>query len=161
MPTSAAGNKPRFRLLRPARRLPAAGFTLLELMVVLAIIAVGMGAVSLALPDSQAKLLQREGDRLAALLEAARAQSRAAGVPVVWQAQANGFVWRGLPPGGTPLPTQWLHAGTRTEGPAQLRLGPDPVIGPQSVVLRSGNPEHSTRLHVSTDGLRPFAVHTP
>jgi general secretion pathway protein H len=40
-----------------------------------------------------------------------------------------------------------------------LLLGPDPVIGAQSVVLASAeHPEHAVR--VATDGLRPFAVST-
>lgn len=154
MPTSAAGNKPLPARPRPLWR-RGAGFSLLELMVVIALIAVGVGAASLALPDSQARLLQREADRLAALLEAARAQSRAAGVPVIWQAQAGGFAWRGLPP-GVNLPTHWLHDSTRAEGLAELRLGPDPVIGPQTLTLASGQPV-SARVQVLTDGLRPFA----
>jgi hypothetical protein len=33
-------------------------------------------------------------------------------------------------------------------------LGPDPIIGPQSVALRVKD----LQLWVSTDGLRPFAV---
>lgn len=62
MPTSAAGS----RRLR--------GFTLLELIVVIAIIAVATAGVSFAMRDSSAARLDREADRLAALLESARAQ---------------------------------------------------------------------------------------
>ncbi len=81
------------------------GFTLIELLVVIAIVAIGSALASLALPDSDRRTLAREGERLAALLEAARAQSRAAGVPVRWRATASGFAWDGLPPGAAPLPT--------------------------------------------------------
>ena len=59
------------------------GFTLLELMVVIAVIAIGSAVASLALRDRGASALAREADRLAALLESARAQSRAAGRPGV------------------------------------------------------------------------------
>ncbi|HMT17930.1 MAG TPA: prepilin-type N-terminal cleavage/methylation domain-containing protein, partial [Ottowia sp.] len=59
---------------------PPRGFTLIELMVVMAIVAIGAALASLALPDSDSRTLAREGERLAALLESARAQSRAAGV---------------------------------------------------------------------------------
>ena len=62
MPTSAAGSS--------AVPLSAAkGFTLLELLVVVAIIALATAGVSFALRDSQATQLEREAQRLAALLE--------------------------------------------------------------------------------------------
>ena len=79
------------------------GFTLIELMVVIAVIAIGTAVASLALRDGEASALAREGDRLTALLESARAQSRAAGVPVVWRATPDGFAWQGLPPGAPAL----------------------------------------------------------
>ena len=42
-------------------------------------------------------------------------------------------------------------------GNAPLTLGPDPIIGPQAVVLqRAGS--STPPLRVATDGLRPFAV---
>ncbi|MBP6357465.1 MAG: prepilin-type N-terminal cleavage/methylation domain-containing protein, partial [Burkholderiaceae bacterium] len=44
------------------------GFTLLELLVVVAIIAIGTAGVSLALRDASASSLEREAQRLAALL---------------------------------------------------------------------------------------------
>ena len=53
------------------------GFTLLELLVVVAIMALAMAGVGLALRDSGQTQLEREAERLAALLEAGRAQSRA------------------------------------------------------------------------------------
>ncbi|RYY52357.1 MAG: type II secretion system protein GspH, partial [Comamonadaceae bacterium] len=67
MPTSAAGN-----------RFPR-GFTLLELMVVIAIMALATAGVAFAMRDSSQAALEREAERLAVLLDAARAQSRASG----------------------------------------------------------------------------------
>jgi general secretion pathway protein H len=66
---------------RPIRSLRQRGFTLLELMVVVAIVALATAGVSLALRDSDATQLEREALRLSALLESARAQSRTSGVP--------------------------------------------------------------------------------
>lgn len=148
---------------------PARGFTLIELMVVITIVALGTALASLALRDSRADALERDAQRLAALLEAARAQSRAAGVPVTWRASGAGFAFDGLPPSAEPLPTHWLDAATTAEGNAPLQLGPDPVIGAQSVVLRQtgggqggghngGQGGAPLRLRVGTDGLQPFSV---
>ena len=133
------------------------GFTLIELMVVIAIVAMGTALAGLALRDGDANALERDAERLAALLESARAQSRAAGVPVRWRTTASGFVFDGLPASAAPLPTHWLDAQTAALGNAPLMLGPDPIIAAQAVVLhRAGTSQ--PLLRVATDGLRPFSV---
>lgn len=122
---------------------------------VVAIMALATAGVGLALRDSGQTQLEREAERLAALLEAGRAQSRASGVPVRWQAVPEGFRFDGLAVGQ--LPSQWLDPGTLVRGPSVLLLGPEPLIGPQQVLL--GHTDHPERaLRVATDGLRPFAV---
>ena len=69
-------------------------------------------------------------------------------------------MFEGLP--GAPLPNQWLDAQTRSLSPEPVLLGPEPLIGAQSVALSSANPNRtsSNRLWVRTDGLRPFTVQT-
>jgi general secretion pathway protein H len=156
MRTSAPGNEPG-RLStasgRPAR--PGAGFTLLELLVVLSIIAIATMGVSFALRDASGAQLEREAQRLAALLESARAQSRLSGQPVRWVAGDGAFRFEGLPKDA--LPTTWLAPSTQVQGTSVLFLGPEPIIGPQAVVLTSSeHPERSLR--IVTDGLRPFGV---
>ncbi len=133
----------------------ARGFTLLELLVVVSIMALATAGVGLALRDGSQQSLEREGERLAALLESARAQSRASGVLVRWRAVEGGFRFDGLRAGT--LPTQWLDNSTRVRGPGSLVLGPEPLIGPQQVILvQPQHPEHALR--VATDGLRPFTT---
>ncbi len=131
------------------------GFTLLELLVVVAIMALATAGVGFALQDSGRDRLQREGERLAALLESARAQSRASGSLVRWRADATGFRFDGLP--GAGLPAHWLAPQTGVRGAAVLWLGPEPIIGAQQVVIVNAElPGQAVR--VATDGLRPFTA---
>ncbi len=134
------------------------GFTLLELLVVLAIMALATAGVSLALRDDGSLLLQREGERLAVQLDAARAQARAGGWALRWRALDGGFAFDGMP-GATGQRQPWLDAATglRPGSSASLWLGPEPLIGAQQVVLvNRSHPGHA--VSVASDGLRPFAV---
>ena len=135
------------------------GFTLIELMVVVAIVAIAAGLISLSLRDSDATRLDHEAARLSALLEAARAEARASGLPVRWQLarpddpEGARFRFIGLP-SERPWPTRWLDDDVRAEipGASAVRLGPEPMIGAQRIVLGLGE----RHVVLATDGLGPF-----
>ena len=136
------------------------GFTLIELMLVVAIIAIATGVVSLALRDPTAAKLEQEAVRLAALLESARAEARSSGVAARWeplekQADGSDFRFVGLS-AKDPFPTRFLEEGTAAQviGARAVMLGPEPLIGEQRIVLRLDD----QRLTLVTDGIGPFEV---
>ena len=153
----------------------AAGFTLLELLVVLVIIGVAGSGVSFALRDNDSQRLEREAQRLIAQLEGARAESRALGQPVYWRPTRGGFEFVGMQQAsdagagtrsdrnaGSQAPQAWLDANTQAEirqpaGNAWVTLGPEPLIPPQSITLRLGPRE----VTIATQGWKAFAVLTP
>ena len=140
------------------RRRPM-GFSLLELMVVVMLVALATALTTLSMRDASQNKLEEEGARLSALLETARTQSRIIGTDVRWEPSSDGTSFRfvGLPArAAAELPTKWLDDDTRAEivGEPQLVLGPEPLLPAQRVVLRLSNHE----LAVGTDGLGPFAI---
>ena len=142
-----AGSSPRHRLRR-------AGFTLLELLVVLSIIAIGTAGVTLALRDPSESVVQRDAERLAVLLENGRAVSRTRGVAVTWYPQRESFHFDGV--AADAMPQSWLDRDTRSLSTNPVVLGPEPMIGAQEIVV--GNVAGTVRWRVTTDGLRPFTA---
>lgn len=144
-----------------APKTPARGFTLIELMVVVAIIAIAVGVASLALRDPATTRLDREAVRLAALLDSARAEARTLGLPALWQpvpagdVSGDNFRFVGLPP-SEKMPTRWLGEGITAQvvGAPSVPLGPEATIGPQRIVLSLGD-QH---VELRTDGIGPFVV---
>lgn len=139
---------------------------MLELLVVLAIMALALGAAALALRDPAQVALAREGQRLAAWLEVGRATARSSGQTVRWRATATGFELAGGP---QPSPPQaWLDARTTVlavsvagaapvpapAGAWLIMLGPEPILSAQSLLLSL----EGHNLRVASDGLSPFAV---
>jgi general secretion pathway protein H len=144
---------------------------MVELLIVIAIVALSVALISAALPDGDAARLEEEGARLTALLEMARAESRVSGAPVVWVPRgaagatgggtgATGSADSATDAQGRPvhfrfvglsaalaLPSRWLDARV-------VVLGPAAILPAQRIVLSLDK----QRLELSSDGLGPFAV---
>ena len=142
------------------------GFALLELLVVLAIMAIGSAGVLLTLRNTPEQALAQDAQRLVAWLDTARAQSRVRGERVLCFTNAQGFYFTGL--SGAALSNElhpWTY--TRTRGDAQtnapLVLGPEPIIAPASITLMAPPTTGTTARtrRIATDGLRPFEVVQP
>lgn len=171
MPASPGGPGGAARPSQPGRpQRSAAGFTLVELLLVLMLIALVSGMAGLALRDGGESRLEREGQRLSALLEAGRAESRATGVTVRFEldsadgrnlgAATDGDDFRFVGMAGTSKPpVVWLDRDVRAriDGARALRLGPEPLIGAQRITLSLGE----RQLVLATDGLSPFTVLGP
>lgn len=156
MPTSAPGSSHR------SGRTTARGFTILELLVVLTIVALAVGVITFTIRDPAQTRLEHEAARLVSLLETARTEARTGGFDVLWVpagegAEGEGFRFVGLP-AATALPVRWLEPRVVAQvvGGKALLLGPDAILPPQRVVLHLDD----QRLEIGSDGLSAFAVLT-
>lgn len=134
---------------------------MVELLIVLMLVAMASGLAGLALRDTSEARLDREAVRLSALLEAARAESRASGLAVRFElssasnASGEAFRFSGLPVGVLPA-GRWLEPAMQAQivGARAVVLGPEPIIGAQRVVLWLDGRQRT----LVTDGLAPFTV---
>jgi general secretion pathway protein H len=143
--------------LLPTLRAINRGFTLLELLVVIAIIAIASAGATLALRDSSTTALEREAQRVAAVLEAGRSQSRTTGLAVRWLPNAEGFTLASNGAQDENALQAWLTPGTSAQTDTTrtlVLLGPEPIIPAQSITLRL----QERSVQISTDGLRPFRI---
>jgi len=132
-----------------------AGFTLLELLVVLAIVAIASATVTLSLRDSAQTRLQSEAERLIAVLEATRADARASHTAALWHANEKGFDVYNLPTTGPALHNMaWLHQGTQAT-PTDVLISAEPVQARSTITLRH---DSGASLRIGTDGAAAFKV---
>lgn len=71
------------------------GFTLLELLLVVALIGIVTGVVALSVGGGE-RSLREESERLAALFHIAQSEARVSGRTLVWEADLSGYSFRHL-----------------------------------------------------------------
>ncbi|EHK67746.1 type II secretion system minor pseudopilin GspH [Achromobacter arsenitoxydans] len=161
MPTSAPGNSER-------------GFTLVEVLVVLVIVAIAASMVSLSIGRGDNRL-RGDAERLADAFTVAQSEARSDGRPIRWLASGQGwsFERQGRPPGPTaqediPVPPDRLEHDdvlrpqSWSAGSVQLRLDPDrPLIfntewvaAPMTLTLSAGE----TRVTLQRDAAGRYDI---
>jgi general secretion pathway protein H len=155
-------------ITEPARRLATGerGFTLLEVLVIVVIIAVLATAVGVKIAPDSRQLLREEAVRLAALIGHARDEAITTGGALAWQSTAEGYrfaqrapdrSWQPITrddslrpralPAGMSLAAIELPARTANAEPV-IVLAPTGINDPFRITLAFG--DH--RLRVSSDG---------
>ena len=117
------------------------GFTLLELLVVLAILGIVAGLVTLSTAPAEQRRVAEEADRLAALFRLAQDEARISGQRMIWQADARGYRFltsdgvRGAQNADDPLrPRQWPFSVQFIDAPEVL-FGREPLMTPARLHL--------------------------
>ncbi|MBN3793102.1 GspH/FimT family pseudopilin [Burkholderia sp. Ac-20353] len=168
MRTSVPGSS---RVLRVGRR--AAGFTLLEMLVVLVIAGLLVAVVALAPSRNRRTDLAEEAQRLASLLESAGDEAQVRSLSIAWQPVGGGyrFLQRTESGAWSPMtdelfrPRRW---GTDVTGVSirytgggepvsRVVIGDESIDVPVTITLSSGD----VRLAVVATGIGNFVVRRP
>lgn len=131
------------------------GFTLLEVLVVLAILAVVVGTVTVSLAPAGSRRVDEEGARLAALFRLAQDESRVRSREIVWRADRHGYRFdvvgaAAVRTSDDPLrPRAWPFPVDAVT-PGEVRLGREPLLA--AVDIRIAMPGRTLTLAVDAMG---------
>ena len=116
-----------------------AGFTLIEILVVIALLGIAAAVVALSVSGSDSRLLREETARLGALFRIAQDEARITGRTLVWEADVTGYRFRMLDEEGArdwsddilrqrawPFPVRSIDGG-------RIVFGREPLLDPATV----------------------------
>jgi general secretion pathway protein H len=149
----------------------ARGFTLVELMVVMVIIGIALGAVSLNIVPSPREQLEKEAQRVALLLQLARDEAIVRNRQVVFEAEPDRYRflvrtetgWEALQGDDLLRERQFDHSpialslnppGAGGTNPLRITFGREPVHPPFVLTLADG--DNAVGIHA--DGIGHFTV---
>jgi general secretion pathway protein H len=123
----------------------ARGYTLLELLIVIAIIGIAAGVLTLSVRGNDSRRLTEEGDRLAALFRMAQSEARVGGRPIRWRADLSGY--RFWAPGADAAPIaeelarerRW-RIDVRRVAKSELIFGREPLREPTEIEIATAGP---------------------
>lgn len=158
--------------VRDSRR-RSAGFTLIEMLVVLMIAGLLIAVVTLAPARNRRMDLDEEAQRLATMLESANDDAQIRSVSIAWQPSDGGYAFYERTESGAwrPLvddllkPYHWaadvtgvaIHYTGSSDSTARVVFGDESINVPVTVTLSSGG----ARLQVVSSGVGNFAVQRP
>lgn len=151
----------------------AAGFTLVELMVVLVVLAIAASVVAMSVMPASGHALETAAENLASTLEAARWRAISTRRRIAWEApatgqaaaqwfdQSNDGTWQlrvtpASPLDGVVTIVTIVQPRPASDAPVRLILGPEPVGAPVCVLLTQAN----NAMVIVSDGVAPFSVKT-
>lgn len=155
----------------PAPPQRAAGFTLLELLVVLVIAGIMLGMVSFNAMPGEQQVLQKDAQRIALLLQLARDEAIVRNRPIAfeadperyrfllreentWQALAQDDLLREREFSRAPVAVSISPPVAQGDGPLRVVFGREPVDNPFILTLAAGQAQVSIR----ADGIGHFTV---
>lgn len=145
------------------------GFTLIEVLVVLVIAGIALGLISLNAMPGERQALQREGQRLALLLQLARDEAIVRNRPVAFEAEADRYrfllyderQWRVMARDELLRERAFDHAPlvltlapAAASAPLRIVFGREPVDRPFVLTLSSG----AASVAIRADGVGRFSV---
>jgi len=123
------------------------GYTLLELLVVIAVLGIVAGMVSLSVAPTEYRKSKEEVNRLAVLFRLASDEARISGEPISWQADTNGYRFvqsdgvRGKSNSDDPLrPRAWPFE-VRSLRASEVVFGREPLMTPAQIQIVTINGE--------------------
>jgi general secretion pathway protein H len=133
-----------------------AGFTLIEMLVVIAMLGIAVAVVALSVPSSDARLVRDEVARLGALFRIAQDEARITGRALVWEADVTGYRFRQLGDEAAAdwndeilRPRTWPFEVRHIEG-GRILFSREPLLEPAT--LRIATAEREARLELDALG---------